>query len=306
MPKCKNDETRSYTGNEPSPKGRGYCAHAEEVGKRRKGKDGKFWVVRETKKVKRWFKMSKSVRSPRGVRTLSDLSARKIVFNSTSRKVSEMLKDPRIPNPVKQEIKRAHDESSFDNETLRKAVNEYTTNPNMAIRKYGPIENWKTSQVTDMSGLFRGKKIFNTDISAWDVSRVTNMRSMFEGAREFNKPIGNWDVGKVEDMSFMFFNAFSFNQPINTRAVVYPNGIRYLAWDVSNVKDMNNMFNHAISFNKPIDRWNVSNVRDMSKMFRGARVFNQPIDRWNVKKVENMKEIFLGSRLIPWPRWFRA
>ena len=66
MPRCKNDETRRYTGNEPSPKGRGYCAHAEEVGKRRKGKDGNFWVARETTKGKRWFKANKSVKSPRG------------------------------------------------------------------------------------------------------------------------------------------------------------------------------------------------------------------------------------------------
>ena len=32
MPKCKNDPTKSYKGDEPSPKGLGYCAHAEKVG----------------------------------------------------------------------------------------------------------------------------------------------------------------------------------------------------------------------------------------------------------------------------------
>lgn len=45
MPRCKNDPSRSYTGAEPSPKGRGYCAHAEKVGARRKGGDGAMWVV---------------------------------------------------------------------------------------------------------------------------------------------------------------------------------------------------------------------------------------------------------------------
>lgn len=31
MPKCKNDNKRTYKGTEPSPKGLGYCAHAEKI-----------------------------------------------------------------------------------------------------------------------------------------------------------------------------------------------------------------------------------------------------------------------------------
>ena len=31
MPVCKNDPSKKYTGNEPSPKGFGYCAHAEKI-----------------------------------------------------------------------------------------------------------------------------------------------------------------------------------------------------------------------------------------------------------------------------------
>ena len=41
MPKCINDKTRTYKGSEPSPKGLGYCAHPEEVGTRKYGKDKK-------------------------------------------------------------------------------------------------------------------------------------------------------------------------------------------------------------------------------------------------------------------------
>ena len=59
--KCKNDPKRTYKGTEPSPKGRGYCAHAEEVGTVKKGTDGNKWVVKTTKKgVKRWVKLSAS------------------------------------------------------------------------------------------------------------------------------------------------------------------------------------------------------------------------------------------------------
>ena len=61
MPKCKNDPTRTYKGTEPSPKGLGYCAHAEKLNKKRKGKDGKNWIIAETKNgVKRWVKDKES------------------------------------------------------------------------------------------------------------------------------------------------------------------------------------------------------------------------------------------------------
>ena len=38
MPKCKNDKTKTYKGTEPSPKGLGYCGHAEKLGQKRKEK----------------------------------------------------------------------------------------------------------------------------------------------------------------------------------------------------------------------------------------------------------------------------
>lgn len=59
MPICKNDPNKSYKGDEPSPKGLGYCAHAEKIGLLRKGKDGNIWEVKETSKgIKRWVKQN--------------------------------------------------------------------------------------------------------------------------------------------------------------------------------------------------------------------------------------------------------
>ena len=57
MPKCKNDPKRSYKGTEPSPKGNGWCAHSEKLGKVRKGTDGNMWIVIKIKNgSKRWIK----------------------------------------------------------------------------------------------------------------------------------------------------------------------------------------------------------------------------------------------------------
>ena len=54
--RCFNDATSTYKGSEPSPKGRGYCAHAEQVGKRMKGRDGRTWIVKQyAKGLKRWI-----------------------------------------------------------------------------------------------------------------------------------------------------------------------------------------------------------------------------------------------------------
>lgn len=59
MPICKNDPKKSYKGIEPSPKGLGYCAHAEKLGSTKKGLDGNNWKIESTAQgVKRWVKQS--------------------------------------------------------------------------------------------------------------------------------------------------------------------------------------------------------------------------------------------------------
>jgi len=57
---------------------------------------------------------------------------------------------------------------------IRQAVDTYTTQA--TIDKYGPIEDWDTSLVTDMSWVFRDKSTFNANISAWQVGKVTDMQ----------------------------------------------------------------------------------------------------------------------------------
>ena len=47
----------------------------------------------------------------------------------------------------------------------------------IATKKYGPMENWDVSEVTDISYLFYNKGTMNADLSSWDVSGVTTMES---------------------------------------------------------------------------------------------------------------------------------
>lgn len=63
MPKCLNDSSKRYTGNENTPKGKGYVASAEKIGKRMKGTDGYMYVVAKIGGVKKWSKISSGTKS---------------------------------------------------------------------------------------------------------------------------------------------------------------------------------------------------------------------------------------------------
>ena len=64
-------------------------------------------------------------------------------------------------------------ESCFNVRTcgIRKAVDDYIAG---STGSYGPIEDWDTSLVTDMSRTFCDSS-FNADISKWQVGKVTTM-----------------------------------------------------------------------------------------------------------------------------------
>jgi hypothetical protein len=57
MLKCIKDSEKYYKGDEPSPKGLGFCAHTEEIGTIKNGLDGNKWIIVKTaKNIKRWIK----------------------------------------------------------------------------------------------------------------------------------------------------------------------------------------------------------------------------------------------------------
>ena len=138
-----------------------------------------------------------------------------------------------------------------DSGELLEAVKLWLGDKSTAITKYGHIENWDTSKVTNMNHMFYNATNFNEDIGKWDTSNVTDMSEMFYKAREFNQDIGNWDTSKVNNMDEMFKYASKFNKDIGE-------------WDTSNVTNMYCMFSYAKEFNQDyISRWDTSKVIDM-------------------------------------------
>lgn len=53
---CNCDIDRFYQGNEPSPKGLGFCAHCTPLNVTMKGLDGNLWENKKFSKGKRWIK----------------------------------------------------------------------------------------------------------------------------------------------------------------------------------------------------------------------------------------------------------
>jgi surface protein len=134
-------------------------------------------------------------------------------------------------------------------EILKNAINFYLNDRIKGIKKYGVMNDWDVSKITDMSKLFQDIKNFNKNISNWDVSNVKDMSYMFSGCLNFNQNIKNWNVSNVENMEEMFNQCKKFSQDIRN-------------WNVSNVKNMRRIFRECPNFNKNIKIWDISNVKE--------------------------------------------
>ena len=204
---------------------------------------------------------------------------------------------------------------NLNNKTIREAVKLYLIDKDACEEIYGPIVDWNTGGVTDMSHLFAGllgyqKKEFNEVISLWDTSRVINMRCMFRDTVDFNGDISLWDVRNVNDMTDMFNFAEAFNQDISswdTRRVIMMRGMFRFAhtfnqdiscWDTENVTNMSDMFYFAEAFNQDLSPWKFSKVDDMVRMFFHANSFNQDISTWGIDKDTNTLDMVVGTKFL--------
>jgi len=216
--------------------------------------------------------------------------------------------------------------------SIRWAVNYWLISKDtFPINIYGSIENWNTSQVTDMYGLFSNTHYapvarfllcgsvpqlqseitqpnYDPNSPGWYSGEMGGNRNYpipRQDTTNFNDNITKWDTSNVIDMGYMFFGAVSFNQPI---------GI----WNISNVKSMIFMFaidltglgndvsgtysenaDVVMNFNQPLNDWDTGNVLAMDLCFNNC-IFNQDISSWNVSNCRNFRDMFVsnGSRPV--------
>jgi surface protein len=97
------------------------------------------------------------------------------------------------------------------NNGIRKIVDDWIAGGTLkadVVARYGQIEDWNTSLVTDMSWLFSSAYGFDADISKWNVENVTTMYKMFWYAQSFNQNLSDWNPRKCMNFIGMFWNAF--------------------------------------------------------------------------------------------------
>jgi len=197
----------------------------------------------------------------------------------------------------------------MSNEMLRDAVDLWQRNKLGADATYGPMSQWDTSQVTDMSRLFEGAVDFNSnDLQSWDTSRVTSFSYIFAGCRTFNQPLNMWDLSSARNLEGMLNGAQTFNQYLTTGGWQQTSNVTSMAamfkgassfngdvsgLDTSNVENMSLMFYQASSFEGTgVEKWDVSNVERMDRLFMGASSFNGEVQEWKPQKAATMFSMF--------------
>lgn len=148
----------------------------------------------------------------------------------------------------------------------------------------GSFAEWNIGNVSNISFMFSGAKLFNQDIGQWNTSNVVQMQSIFSFTDTFNQPVGQWDLSNARSVSGMFLDAIAFNQDIG-------------AWKFPNVTEIPNMFSGALAFNQNISTWDVATITNFGAIFANAAAFNQDLSSWDVSNATTLSAMFLDSGL---------
>jgi hypothetical protein len=121
MPPCKNSSIGYYTGKEPSPKGLGYCAHSEGVGKRRIGNDGDMWIVQQDRIGRLAWKKVGTSGTPKKRKTPGTPKKRKTPGTPKKRKTPGTPKKRKTPGTPKKRktpgTPKSTDDSDYERTT---------------------------------------------------------------------------------------------------------------------------------------------------------------------------------------------
>ncbi len=104
---------------------------------------------------------------------------------------------------------------------------------------FNGISSWDVSNATDMSFMFANIRL-SVDVDNWRTGNLRNASGMFENAIFFDKDISDWDVGNVTNMSRILSGAANFNQNLDK-------------WNISNVTDLSNAFDNSGLFTENYD-----------------------------------------------------
>lgn len=187
-----------------------------------------------------------------------------------------------------------------------------------------PVQNWDTSNVTNMSFMF--DKCYaitsNLQIQDWDTSKVTTMQAMFQadngGAHYATKMetlhIENWNTSNVTDVGWMFYGqrgltSLDLSKWDTSKIQVFhhffahctnlvPIGIEN--WDTSSATTFNAIFHNTAATSYDISKWNTSNCESFSQMFEYCKNLQSIVglDKIDTSNSKSFCEMFANSGLV--------
>ena len=213
-------------------------------------------------------------------------------LNAHNAKQDDMFKDSAL-------VPKGFD---FNNTGLRHYLNNHKNDSSI------DVSDFRTSHVTDMSGLFQNIGRSSLDLSDWNTGNVEKMGWMFANTRtditsaplKEIKGLENWDVRNVQDFSHMFHSG---GVPVEIGSFVPTGSLTKL--DLSNWKlDHVTLTDHMFSLCKKLTfdsdamanmaNWNTSSDESMSGMFQEMNKVKDLsfISNWDVSSVKDMSYLF--------------
>lgn len=172
--------------------------------------------------------------------------------------------------------------------------------------------NFKTSSVTDMSGMFLNcTALTSVTTLGWDLSKVTSMYRLFENCKSLTKAPVNGAAG-VKDISNMFKNCSSLEEvgegtahKMTTDKVTDMTGafqgcssLTYVPAlsSTAGVTSMNSMFSGCSKLKTfDLTNWNTANVTDMRFMFYNCSSADEiNVCEFDASKLSNAASMFSG------------
>ena len=146
---------------------------------------------------------------------------------------------------------------------------------------YEDLYKLRTSNGTNMAGLFTRANGDKLDLTVLDTSKCTDMQYMFSYCKFKNIDCSGWNISKVANVQYMFENCSS---NINTTG-----------WDTSGWTSLNHTFNYFTG-SIDISNWNLDNVTDVQYMFVYADLKNiKGIPTIKLPKVKSYQYLFNSS-----------
>ena len=175
---------------------------------------------------------------------------------------------------------------------------------------YEELFNFRTSNGTNMNGLFTRCEAPELDLRSLDVSAATNMAYMFSYCWS-NVNCEGWDTSKVENTSYMFdyftgsidLSKLDFSKVTNASYMfnyANINGINLTGLNFPSTNSFGYLFNYAERDSLELSSWDISSITNMTYMFNNVKVKKIDLTGWKTTNVTNMDYMFTsyGSDLV--------